>query len=100
MKVTQIKSQAPIVKITKPLTPKPQLSGPVGFGARFLALVKASPGPAGLDQGKMVIPTPSPEAHHGTCMHSRAYSVDETTRVHLPALSAGVLDDEYVRVDG
>lgn len=46
----------------------------------------------------MVIPTPSPKAHHGTFMHSG--SVDETTRDHLPALPAGALDDEYVRVDG
>ena len=34
------------------------------------------------------------------CLITKSEDLDEITRGHLPALAAGLLDDEYVRDDG
>lgn len=46
----------------------------------------------------MLISTLSSKTQY--CLITKSKDLDEITRGHLPALAAGLLDDEYVRDDG
>ena len=52
----------------------------------------------GLDWVKMLISALSPKTQY--CLLTKPEDLDEITCGHLPALAAGLLDDEYVRADG
>ena len=77
---------------------KTSLCSPLISVPMFLASVKILLESVGLDWVKMLISALSPKTQY--CLFTKPEDLDEITCGHLPALAAGLLDDEYVRADG